>query len=97
MDVLIVNILVSRDRIEDFIAVTRENAARSRKEPGITRFELLQDRADPCRFALIEGYRDAEAQARHKETAHYATWKSLAEPMMAEARTRALYAALDPA
>jgi (4S)-4-hydroxy-5-phosphonooxypentane-2,3-dione isomerase len=94
--ILIVHIRVLKDRVEEFVAATRENAAFSRKEPGISRFELLQDQAEPCRFVLVEGYRDAEAQARHKETPHYLKWKDLAEPMMAEPRTRALYSELDP-
>jgi (4S)-4-hydroxy-5-phosphonooxypentane-2,3-dione isomerase len=94
--VLIVNIKVSKDRIEDFIAATRENMGHSRAEPGISRFELLQDDADPSRFVLVEGYRDAAAQARHKETAHYLKWKELAEPMMAEPRSRALYSEIEP-
>ena len=94
---LIVNIRVFKDKVEDFVEATAENAALSRQEPGVFRFELLRDEADPCRFALVEGYRDAEAQARHKETAHYEKWKRLAEPMMSEPRTRALYELLDPA
>jgi (4S)-4-hydroxy-5-phosphonooxypentane-2,3-dione isomerase len=97
MITLIVNIRVVEDRAEAFVAATRENLAQSRREAGIARFELLRDQADPCRFVLIEGYRDAEAQARHKETAHYLKWKELAEPMMAEPRTRALYTEIDPA
>jgi quinol monooxygenase YgiN len=94
--ILIVHIRVSKDRVDEFIAATRENAVLSRREPGISRFDLLQDQSDPCRFVLVEGYRDAEAQATHKETAHYLKWKDLAEPMMAEQRTRALYSELDP-
>jgi (4S)-4-hydroxy-5-phosphonooxypentane-2,3-dione isomerase len=69
---------------------------RSRREPGISRFELLQDEADPSRFVLVETYRDAVAQAAHKETAHYLKWKELVEPMMAEPRTRALYSPIEP-
>jgi (4S)-4-hydroxy-5-phosphonooxypentane-2,3-dione isomerase len=96
MLVLIVNIKVKPDRIEAFRAATLENARESLKEPGIGRFDLLQDTADPSRFVLIEGYADAAAQAAHKETAHYAKWKDLAEPMMAEPRTRATYSTLGP-
>ena len=95
--ILIVHIKVSKDKVEDFIAATRANAALSRKEPGITRFELLQEEEDTCRFVLIEGYRDAEAQASHKETAHYLKWKNSVESLMAEPRTRIIYSAIDPA
>ncbi len=94
MKVLIVHIKVSEDEVEKFIAATLENAAASRRESGVSRFELLRDDDDPCRFVLVEGYRDEGAQASHKETAHYKKWKELAEPMMAEPRTRALYTEL---
>ena len=93
MKILIVNIRVIEDKVEDFIAATRENAAAQPQGAGHLRFELLRDEAEPCRFVLVEGYRDAEAQARHKETAHYEKWKRLAEPMMSEPRTRAIYRA----
>jgi (4S)-4-hydroxy-5-phosphonooxypentane-2,3-dione isomerase len=89
--ILIVNIRVSKERIGDFIAATRENMGHSRAEPGISRFEFLQDDADPNRFVLFEGYRDAAALASHKETAHYLKWKDLVDPMMAEPRSRASY------
>ncbi len=91
MQVLVVNIKVKPSQIEAFRAATLENAFHSKKEPGIARFELLQDQEEPSHFILIEGYRDADAPARHRETPHYAKWKELAEPMMAEPRTRALF------
>jgi len=94
--VVIVHIKVLPDKVEAFVAASLENASYSRKEPGIARFELLADESDPCRFVLVEAYRDAAAQAAHKETAHYATWRDLAEPMMAEPRTRAVYHDIDP-
>ena len=97
MNTLIVNIWASAGKVDAFVAATRENMALSRKEPGIARFELLQDQADPSHLVLIEGYRDAEAQARHRETAHYLKWKDLIEPMMAEPRTRILCSEIAPA
>jgi quinol monooxygenase YgiN len=94
MKIVIVHILAAEGRTDDFIAATLENAARSLEEPGIFRFELLRDEGRADRFVLVEGYRDAEAQAAHKETAHYKKWRDLVEPMMAEPRTRAVYAKL---
>ena len=41
---------------------------------------------DPTRFVLVEIYRDAEAAAAHKETAHYPVWRDAVAPMMAEPR-----------
>jgi quinol monooxygenase YgiN len=40
---------------------------------------------------LIEAYRDRDAMAAHKLTAHYAAWVEKAEHMFAETRTRALF------
>jgi (4S)-4-hydroxy-5-phosphonooxypentane-2,3-dione isomerase len=94
MTILLVRIRVLEGREGDFIAATLENAKCSLEEPGIFRFELLRDEADPSRFVLVEGYVDAAAQAAHKETAHYARWKELAEPMMAEPRRRELYSTM---
>jgi (4S)-4-hydroxy-5-phosphonooxypentane-2,3-dione isomerase len=94
MEVMIVTIRVKPDQVEAFTAATIENALASRMEPGIDRFDVLQDAADPTRFVLYEVYRDIAAQAAHKETTHYARWKSLAEPMIAEPRTRATFCSL---
>jgi autoinducer 2-degrading protein len=94
MGIVVVNIRVSEGWEGDFIAATLENMGYSLKEPGITRFELLRDQGSPSRFILIEDYRDSEAQAAHKETAHYLKWKGIVEPMMAEPRTRVLYSTL---
>ncbi len=91
MSILLVHIRVLPGKEEEFVAATLENREKSLREPGIFRFDLLRDEADPCRFVLVEGYLDQGAQAAHKETAHYAKWKALAEPMMAEPRTRGLY------
>ena len=93
---IIVNIKVTKGRDGEFVAATRANMALSRKEPGISRFELFQDRDDPCHLVLVEDYRDDAALASHKETAHYLKWRDLIEPMMAEPRTRALYNGIGP-
>jgi quinol monooxygenase YgiN len=94
MSVLLVHIRVLPGKEEEFIAATLENRENSLREPGIFRFDLLRDEADPGRFVLVEGYADEAAQAAHKGTAHYAKWKELAEPMMAGPRTRGLYSEL---
>ena len=52
--------------------------------------------ADPTRFVLVEVYRTAADFAKHKETAHYAAWREVAEPMMAEPRHSVKYEAVFP-
>ncbi len=61
------------------------------QEPGIARFDVIQQQDDPTRFVLVEVYRSSEAPAKHKETAHYRKWLETVEKMMASPRTRAFY------
>merc|ERR1712009_3071 len=58
-----------------FLAASLENARNSVREPGVARFDVVQDQEDPTRFCLVEVYRTAEAPAAHKETSHYAAWR----------------------
>ena len=74
-----------------FTAATRANARESVREPGVVRFDVVQQADDPTRFVLVEVYRTAEDPARHKETAHYLTWRDTVAPMMAEPRTSRKY------
>ncbi len=97
MIALHVQIHVKPDLVEAFLQATLENARNSVQEPGIARFDVVQQADDPTRFVLVEIYRTQEAIAAHKETAHYATWRDTAEPMMAEPRTRVQYVTVFPA
>jgi quinol monooxygenase YgiN len=78
---------VKPDRIEEFKQATLENARNSVLEPGIARFDVVQNLEDPTQFILVEVYRTTEDPARHKETAHYQKWRDTVENMMAEPRT----------
>lgn len=89
MTVVHVQIRVKPEWVHAFVQATVENARESVKEPGIARFDVLQDAADPTRFALVEVYRHAEARAGHRATAHYARWRETVSEMMAEPRTSA--------
>lgn len=96
---LIVHVFVhvKPDQIEAFKAATLENAQNSVQEPGIVRFDVIQQADDPTRFVLIEIYRTPEAPAQHKETAHYARWRDTVAEMMAEPRTSIKYTHIFPA
>jgi len=96
MIIVHVSVHVNSDAVESFTQATLENARNSVKEPGIARFDVLQDESDPTRFLLIEVYRTADDPARHKETAHYATWRDAVAPMMAEPRSSVRYRQLTP-
>ena len=95
---LIVHVFVhvKPESADAFIAATLENARNSIREPGVVRFDVVQQEDDPTRFLLIEIYRTPADPARHKETAHYETWRDAVEPMMAEPRRSVKYRALFP-
>jgi quinol monooxygenase YgiN len=82
-----VHVHVRPECVEEFKKVSVANARASVKEPGIARFDVIQQQDDPTRFVLVEVYRTSEAPAQHKETAHYAAWRDAAVPLMAEPRS----------
>jgi quinol monooxygenase YgiN len=91
-----VQLRVRPEHVELFKQATFANAEASRREPGIARFDVVQDRADPTRFVLIEVYRSDDAPAAHKQTAHYEKWRVTVEPILAEERTRRMFDVLSP-
>src|ERR1044071_7200743 len=81
-----VHVRVKPDAVEAFKQATIANAQQSVQEPGIARFDVVQQQDDPSRFVLVEVYRTPEAPAAHKETKHYQTWRDTVASMMAEPR-----------
>ncbi|MDJ0818480.1 MAG: putative quinol monooxygenase [Desulfobacterales bacterium] len=82
--------------VENFKAASVENASESVKEPGVARFDVIQQADDPNRFVLVEVYRTADDPARHKETAHYQKWRDTVADMMAEPRSAIKYTNIFP-
>lgn len=87
MLVVHVHVHVKPEHIDAFQAATLANARASLQEPGIARFDVVQQADDPARFVLVEVYRTPAAPSAHKETAHYAAWRDAVAPMMATPRT----------
>jgi (4S)-4-hydroxy-5-phosphonooxypentane-2,3-dione isomerase len=96
MLVVHVHVRVKPDCIDAFKEATMENARQSLKEPGIARFDVVQQNDDPTRFVLVEAYRSVEATAAHKATAHYAAWRDRMESLMAEPRSSGKYSNVFP-
>lgn len=92
-----VDIAVVPEQLDAFLAATEQNAAASRDEPGIVRFDVLSDRVDPTHVVLVEIYRDEAAAAAHKDTTHYQLWRDTVAPMMARAREATRYLNTSPA
>ncbi len=95
---LIVHVMVhvKPDQVEAFKSATTENARNSVQEPGIARFDVIQQQDDPTRFVLVEVYRTPADSDKHKATAHYQVWRLAVEPMMAEPRHSIKYANVFP-
>jgi autoinducer 2-degrading protein len=96
MLVVHIQVHVIAEQVEAFIAATRLNSAASLLEPGIARFDVVQQADDPTRFVFVEAYKTAEAPAQHKETAHYAAWRDAVAPMMASPRTSVRFQSIAP-
>src|ERR1700757_770868 len=97
MLVVHVHVRIRPGQVEEVLAATLANARASLGEPGVLRFDVLQDQADPAHVVLVEVYRDAEAPAAHKLTPHYAAWRDAVAAMMAEPRVSDRYSAVFPA
>ena len=95
---LIVHVFVhvKPDQVEAFRTASLENARNSIQEPGIARFDVIQQQDEPTRFVLVEIYRTSEDPGKHKETAHYQKWRDTVTEMMAEPRTSVKYTNVFP-
>jgi (4S)-4-hydroxy-5-phosphonooxypentane-2,3-dione isomerase len=96
MLVVHVHVRVKPECVEAFKAATLENARQSVREPGIARFDVLQQGDDPTRFVLVEAYRTVPATAAHKDTTHYQVWRDAVAPMMAKPRASVKFTNLFP-
>lgn len=96
MLVVHIQVHVKSEHLAAFIAATRLNAEASLKEPGVARFDVVQQADDPTRFVFVEAYKTPEAPAQHKETAHYAAWRDAVADMMQSPRTSVKYESLCP-
>ncbi len=96
MLVVHVHVHVKPECVEAFREASIENASNSIREPGIARFDVVQQADDPTRFVLVEAYRTPQATAAHKETAHYAAWRDAVADMMAEPRSSMKYTNVYP-
>ena len=78
---------VKKNFIEEFKILTTENAKDSILEPGIVRFDVIQQHDDHAKFVLVEVYKSYEDTVKHKQTDHYMRWRDAVSNMMAEPRS----------
>jgi len=96
MQMVHVYIHVKPEAVDAFREATLRNARFSVREPGIVRFDLIQQTDDPTRFVLMEIYRSPEASEAHRATEHFTTWRDTVAEMMAEPRTAMRYTTVFP-
>lgn len=96
MLVVHIQVHVKPEFVEQFKQATLENARNSVQEPGIARFDVVQQPDDTSKFVLVEAYRSPEAPAQHRETKHYQKWRDTVAEMMAVPRSRVEYANVFP-
>ena len=91
-----VHVRVNPESVGAFLEATLRNAERSREEPGVVRFDVIEQEGEVGSFVLVEVYRDAAATGAHKATAHYAEWRDAVAGMMAEPRRSVRYTSVSP-
>jgi len=96
MFIVHVSVHVRPEDIAAFKNATLANARNSLQEPGVARFDVMQQQNDPTRFLLVEVYRTSDNPAHHKETEHYKKWRDSVAPMMVEPRTSIKYTNVFP-
>jgi quinol monooxygenase YgiN len=96
MYVVHVFVQVLPEYTDAFKEATVENARESLNEPGVVRFDVLQQGDDPARFVLAEVYRTPNDAKLHKATNHYLKWRYAVAPMMEEPRTSVKFSNVFP-
>jgi autoinducer 2-degrading protein len=91
MHIVLVDVRVKPEFIDAFREATLENVRNSIREPGIVRFDFLQQADDPVHFVLFEVYHSAEDQHLHRGTTHYLVWRERVADMMAGPRVGTRY------
>lgn len=92
----IVHVYVKKDHVDDFIEATRLNHEASIKETGNRRFDVLQEENTPQKFVLYEAYTSKQEADRHKQTAHYLTWRETVADWMQKPREGILHKGIFP-
>jgi autoinducer 2-degrading protein len=79
MKALLVSLHVKPDKRDQFLAAAQDDSICSvRDEPGCSRFDVLEDKADANHFYFYEVYRDDAAFAEHATTPHFGRWRAAA-------------------
>ena len=90
MFVLVVNIKITPENVERFMAMVLTNAREARNEPGCRQFDVLVDPQEKTKVMLYEVYNDEKAFEAHQQTPHFKKYLAEAVPLLAS-RERHVY------
>lgn len=77
MYVVLGTIRVKPEHLPEFVEQVRAHAARSVREPGCLRFDVLQDTADPLTICLYEVFRTKTDLEAHQHHDYYEHWMAM--------------------
>eukprot|EP00933_Yihiella_yeosuensis_P024955 TRINITY_DN19346_c0_g1_i1.p1 TRINITY_DN19346_c0_g1~~TRINITY_DN19346_c0_g1_i1.p1 ORF type:complete len:297 (-),score=82.79 TRINITY_DN19346_c0_g1_i1:198-1088(-) len=72
--VLKVELDIKEECVDEFVKIMSASAKGSRTEVACLRFDLLRDKANPCKFFCYEAYSGPEALDVHKEMPYVKAW-----------------------
>jgi len=76
---IIVEAEIREEQMDNFLLMIKNNAEKSREEPGCIRFDVLRDQSKENKFWFYEVYENKEAVDHHKTTPHYQSWADFKE------------------
>jgi len=79
---VVIHIDTTPNYLTDGPTLLRKFAADSRKDPGVVRFELLQDLSRKNHFTLVEVWENQKAFDAHLEAEHTKQFREKLQPML---------------
>ena len=71
MVIQVVKVRIKTERLEEWLALIRLNAATTRAEAGCESYQVGEDLDDPNSFVIVEEWADIEAQLAHFRTPEF--------------------------
>ncbi len=84
MFTVLVSLRVKSDQVNAFTEITTKDAQASLQDPGVLRFDMLQQSDDLKHFILHEVYQSRDDGLLHLETAHFKQWQTAIRDMLFE-------------
>ncbi|GAA0782009.1 putative quinol monooxygenase [Hathewaya limosa] len=68
---VVANFFVQKNKINEFIELSKQLVEMSRKDSGYIKYELYQDNQNPRIFAIIEEWENKQALDEHLNSKHF--------------------------